>query len=753
MKKVYIILLLLFSTAFIWQSNYCYGLQRPILLTSSGHLSEDMLLIRLKWTADEIYSIKGFRVMLKKESRSEFDLFADLDISDHLIVRNGDTLSVSLTKKNSGYSSGDYDIYIESYDYNNNTSNSNVIRFYISDSKQDVVYFTSEIPETGFVGEQLSFSVKAESNSTSPILYNAISIPDGMEFSNNTGGIYWIPTNNGYFSFTIEAYLEQNPEMKVRETWQINIFQCKNMGSFDVFIKDESEEPIIKGICELYEMIDDSLQLVAESLPNEDGVARFNDIDEREYYLLLNGNVNMEKVFFSEWYNNSSVPEYATPIYGKCGSVVPVWTQVERYPEFNEYHVSGKVTNDNGNSVSEAMIRFFGINPYDEDSFVAHASVDENGRFSLALSNEYKYYVYCYSLNDGNNSTAKPSFSSIFYDNAPNLMEADLLELHSDIDDLDFVLETREDQSNLLSGKCTDPNGNPITYANVSAFRISPDEYGEYNFETYSVCTDKNGRFCFFDLLPGDYIIYSTSHRYDKSIASYYNGNSEDVYTWNEAESIVIESNENYEIGNIVLSESAGSFGLSKIVGYISTNKNSIKKSNDPLDSYPLNGANIYLINHTTGWVGYTNTNPEGKFELSYVKEGKYSLIVDKVGYAEYSEKIGMVFDNEVISKNIFLSLEVATSFFERSDDMDYDLRVYPNPAKKHIQIEFLSYSNFAEIVITNTLGEIVSSRHYSTPVGLASINIGIENLPDSAYNISIKQADKTFNQIFIVYK
>ena len=746
MKKLYILFSFFILTGFAFSFIQLKAIEKPVLLEASGHFSDEILLIRLKWTADNIYSVKGFKVYLKESQKNEFDLFNDLSISNESIVKNGDTLSVSLTENNTDYDPGVYEMYVESYDHYGSSEVSNILKFTISSAEKDIIFFTSTPPDSAQVGHDLSFTIPAETNSYSDIKYRAISLAEGMEFNSNTGEIKWRPSDNGYFSFTIEAYLEQSPNIKVRETWQINVFRCDRSGQFDIRIIDEAEQPVTKGICELYEVINDTLTLVAEAMPNENGVANFKGIDKRTYYLRLNGVVNMEKIFFSEWYEDSSVPEYSKPIYGNCGSVITVTAKVERYPEFRDYQVSGRVIDEYGNPVPTAVVRFFAYSSYTNENYISHTAVDENGEYSISLSNEYKYIAYCYSYSDTSESNRRRESS--YYDNSGTLMEAELINLYSNKDNVDFVLKEIEPHNNSLTGRIVDDLSRPIPYSNVSLFIMTNDN----NYSARSVCADKNGRFAFYDILPADYILFAISLKNDNTIPAYLNSQNDNIYQWINAEYFKISENEEYDLGDIVLNETQSNYGLGKIQGYAFSEKNKIKKSEKSASGNPLNGANAFLIDENSGTVNYTNTNKEGKFEFFSVPAGDYSLIVDKVGYAPHEEKIGAVFDNDVITTNVYLSDELGASANNSLERHSF-IKIFPNPADDLINISIPSLDKNSYIIIYNSLGKEISSINFSVKGHNSFLPLDVSSYSEGVYFIKIIQGEEILTSSFIISK
>lgn len=71
---------------------------------------------------------------------------------------------------------------------------------------------------------------------------------------------------------------------------------------------------------------------------------------------------------------------------------------------------------------------------------------------------------------------------------------------------------------------------------------------------------------------------------------------------------------------------------------------------------------------------------------------------------------------------------------------------VYPNPSvnKAHININSTAYINGADVIITNALGSVVSSKNIDLFVGKNALLIDSENLPSGIYHVTISSSNNT---------
>ena len=702
-------LILLLTFLMIFYPENVLAEEKPELLSASGRISEDLILLQLRWTSSEMSNIKGFKVYLKRQAKSEFDMISNISINNGSLNKNGDTLTVSIGAPKGTYTFGFYDIYVSSVDHYNNERSSNILELEITDSQRDIVYFTSDLPENCYLGEELNAIITAESNSDNKVLYKTIDVPIGFSIDKNSGKISWIPNNSGYINITLEAYLESKPDIYVRNTWTVNVLKCRNPGSLVVSLVDTDGNPFEGGTCELYEYRLDSLVQVAEGNVDSSGNCHIGELDEREYLLYLNGTEIMEKIFISEWYNDSRYIEFAEPVIVNCGKQTSIVANLIRYPKFDEYEISGLVLDDFGNPIKNTIVRFYGSSMITDESFISNAMVDSLGKYSIILSSEYEYFAYCFTyLNDDDELLI-----SQYYKDASNVMEARKLHLTRNLNDINFTIDSPLLTDNTLFGSVKDTYDKPISFANVSAFKI--DDY-ENNYPCRSVSTAIDGSFTFNNLQSGKYILFTVPLRNNYIIPTYLSTENYPELIWENAQIInIVESNQHGPF-DIIVDRAGISLGKSVIEGYVFDIGGVIKESHNPLlNSEPINGANLYLIEEGMNTIKYTNTDEEGAFNFANVGNGTYRLIVDKVGYATYIKDFGNIYEGSFITENIFLSDEMASRVKYNSNIITARIKVTPNPASNSISVALLDEGNIEQVTICNIQGfELIRTQKIS---------------------------------------
>jgi hypothetical protein len=728
------------------QAQRAMALSEPHLLSASGMISEDLMLLQLRWTSPEMSNIKEFRVYLKEKTKNNFDMICDISINNNDLMKNGDTLTVSIGTPLASHAFGWYNIYVGSVDNYNIEKTSNILEFEIKDSQRDMIYFTSDLPEKCYMGESLSTIISAGSNTQNNILFKVNDAPNGFTIEKYSGRINWVPDSNGYFEITLEAFLENKPDVYVRNTWLVNVLKCKTGGSLEITIKDMNGNSIEDGACELYEYQLDSLFLVTQGKIGLNGKCELKDLDEREYLLYLNGTNIVDKIFVSEWYSNSKYAEHSEPIKVYCGNRTSIEANVIRYPKFDEYEVTGNVTDEDGAPVQNAFVRFYGSSVMSNESSISNALVDSLGNYSITLSNEFTYFAYCFSYKNEVLYEDDIQYISEYYDNVPNIMEARTIFLDDDLDGINFRLEKADLTNNSVYGYVIDSYDNPISFANVSAFCLDEDS----KYQCQSVSTGKDGYFSFIHLKPGQYILFAVPIN-NNSIPNYLNSESRSEFYWGNAQIISISENNEYGPYEIITEGTGINLGNAEIEGFVFADQGEIKGSDDlPMSGKPINGANVYLVEENMNTIKYTNTNEDGSFSFANISNGSYTLIVDKVGYALYIREFGNIYDGDFIMENVLLSNDLLSSVTNNYELNSSEILVTPIPASDFIHVSTISGERIKNIKLLD-----INGITQMIPIHFIrdDVQIDVSNLSNGVYFLIVELDEKHIQISVCIYK
>lgn len=140
-------------------------------------------------------------------------------------------------------------------------------------------------------------------------------------------------------------------------------------------------------------------------------------------------------------------------------------------------------------------------------------------------------------------------------------------------------------------------------------------------------------------------------------------------------------------------------------------------------------GAYVYLDYHT---VGQTPINITG------IKEGKYSLVVQKRGYDRYTKTVA-VKDGDVLNISVNLSI--------KSKDID-DLRVVSSPSQADLVVDGEGYGKTPQTAVGLDVGKvkvIVSKAGYESVIAMVGIkkdrttHLNVKLTPKSSHGLMIK--------------
>lgn len=271
--------------------------------------------------------------------------------------------------------------------------------------------------------------------------------------------------------------------------------------------------------------------------------------------------------------------------------------------------VSGQVKYDNNEPISNNYVCFYCVN----NSSWYYTSTSIDGSYSIQIG-QGSYYIYAgVYYNIGNAWT----FRNQYYNNKQNLQDADLLEVNSNITNINFTFPVLQVGS--ISGKVRDAE-TQTQLSNVF-ISVSTAEPGDSSF----IGTDQNGDYS-IQVFEGDYILFA----YDDG---YYQQFYKDAYNTFDAIPVTVGS-DNLNVTGIDFNLTKPLTGTNIISGFV----------RDKSTYYPLFNAVVCAIPVSGGNSIESKTGYDGKFILRDIKNGDYVLLFYKDNYVSQFYKS----DNEI---------------------------------------------------------------------------------------------------------
>jgi hypothetical protein len=253
---------------------------------------------------------------------------------------------------------------------------------------------------------------------------------------------------------------------------------------------------------------------------------------------------------------------------------------------------------------------------------------------------------------------------------------------------------------------------------------------------------DTLGYYYFYEVPSGKYLtkarLQASSVNYGAFMPTYFRN----AYDWNDAEEIVIGSENNWEC-NVQLRPSDGfGSGDGQILGRISYDTSNFSRT--PI---PAQNIEIVLLNPLGDFLTCRLSDTDGYFDFGSVPYGTYQLFPDVAGILTTPMYVTLSADKPLISdvNMVIFPMEITFSINENSSAyIDNALVIYPNPVTREARISLdVKKASGITAMITDLSGKIVSSFETILPQGKQEIFLPVGNLPSGLYQVILIPEDK----------
>lgn len=641
---------------------------------------------------------------------------------------------------------GSYEVTLTSTSKDGNSLPSDPSYFFVDNEKYGYLYFTETPAQKASINQKYESYIKAESYYKETVInYELIEGPQGMTIGKENGKIEFTPTTSGYVNFLIKAYDKSETNNYIDFYGTIYVSSCQTFGKITgtLTFSNNVEKP--GGIVFAYSSNPNDSVYIQNSFTAEVSPNGFfsMEVDKGEYYLYFMPYGPDEYGYYQgEWYKDALTIETAEIIEVDCGQNVEVTWTVGDETEYTKYKVSGYVKLNDGSPLANSYVNFESI--FDEKDttnygyryYSRSVSTNENGYYEVILPDAFKYMAYAFAFGaDGRAYRAK------YWDDTYDPSEATPIELTSDLSNINFTFkkEDFEIQDGSISGVITNTDDEALSNAFVVAFLVNPydDRNKEEVYEGFAALTNDDGEY-YFDYLPyGEYIIaaFTLGSEY---VPGFFTIKSTPAFTWEDATIIKHDGYTPIKDVNVVLTRMEEKQGVGNINGKISSLGGGIKNERE---GQAISGATVLLIGEDGVANKYSKSANDGKYNLNNLANGKYQLIVDKVGYLSHKEWVEVKNSEILNGHNIELFPIDVTSV---DDNITIEnITAYPNPASANVNLQFDAISNNVTIEVYNLMGMKQLSIEKNTVIGNNLISLNVENLTIGQYLIKIIDANK----------
>lgn len=626
---------------------------------------------------------------------------------------------------------GEYDIAVRAY--STCEEDAYEIQKFVIKVKQGKDFVVLEVsdmfPMVLNLGESVTVKLSAYSNVKCPIKFQLMTNNAEVRLDPDQGILLITAKTPGVITFGIKAYLECNEKV-----FDIKQFAVKVIGevkpcayiSGECFYNDNT--PVDYGVVSAW--LTDKNEKVPPVIRTEVRNGGYQmELPEGKYYLTIEG-----KDFYKEWYEDAKTMKEATIIGIECDNRYQFDFIVEKIPQPKKYIVTGSVLDEDTKEPILAMVEFLAVETLynQKNSNVGRfaTKTDEKGNYKIELPNTFTYIAQAVSMMNS------IWYETEFYDGVQSPMEADIIELTKNIDNINFLLKRIDINTNGFAGQVKNENGDGIKSFMI-AYLVEPED-DDFKVKDYkrTVETNDNGEFYFNNLVYGKYVILSIPM--DRMyLPGYYNQNGIVVQKWRESTLIGVGENMIDMVFEFIHQEREGRGGIMKVEGKVINRGGFIGKADGVLESgAPLPGAFVFVKDDNGLIADFGFSNSEGSFSLAELGQGEYKLTADLVGFDSYEGSIDSDYEKGEISAVTIMLSQQPSSVDEFTPVSE--LTVYPQPASSVINIAFESKSDNANVQIINSLGTVVRTMNAKTNSGSTKLHIEIGMLPAGAYLVRI---------------
>jgi hypothetical protein len=132
---------------------------------------------------------------------------------------------------------------------------------------------------------------------------------------------------------------------------------------------------------------------------------------------------------------------------------------------------------------------------------------------------------------------------------------------------------------------------------------------------------------------------------------------------------------------------------------------------------------------------------------------GLYNIVFETTSYASNVRFLGTFTQDDIIDYYYINIVDNTTFTIDKYDISSFDLRdVFPNPASKNVEIQFISGSTDDIILnVYNLLGEVQESLIIKSVLGINTINLSLSSFKNGLYLYSINNGNQVLTKRMMV--
>ena len=431
-------------------------------------------------------------------------------------------------------------------------------------------------------------------------------------------------------------------------------------------------------------------------------------VDTGTYFVRAEGSLtpSLVPMYQPEWFDNVTEVAQATPVVVTTGSKFTANFGLARYVRPTYVSIQGTVTDTLGQPLRRATVVI--LRSFQEVTALTAtaslivgadvASLDVDGVgfcrgvvWSGPTDSLGKYQARVLTGHGYIALAAKWGYVPEYYNNKPDPLLADVINVTADVKDINFSLASNPLLHNSVSGVVRDSAGTGVPSI-VVLIPVTPSPQA---LKMRFGHTDSTGAYTVGEVVSGTYVIMAVP--FQGYAPAFFKAGAYGVMHWQQADKVVVSGDvSGIDIGVVPVHSN----GFVRFRGRILAG------------GLPLGGARVMATTATGDLVGCSVTESTGQYTLEALPQGSVTITADRENYATSQRAVNVTANQyEVTGLDFALTAQGATDVATgTSVPTTYQLgQNYPNPFNPSTTITFdLPVSGIATLKVFNTLGQEV---------------------------------------------
>jgi len=371
-------------------------------------------------------------------------------------------------------------------------------------------------------------------------------------------------------------------------------------------------------------------------------------------------------------------------------------------------------------------------------------SVNSNNNLDYSFSDQSQGNPYLWQWDFGDGSTSSSQNPNHIYAQAGNYSVSLKITTQSCID-------STTQQITVLPNSNT---GSLLVYAYADSNYLDNSMIYLYQFDSLSgtiqlsdssSATNVQGvtYYNFPNISQGYYYVYAKILNNSSAFGNFYNTWMPNTIYSQNADSILVNSNNAYTYIQMAKSSVSYPFGNGSISGTV--------KSKNTGTNTPLSQVDVFLLLNDSNIITKTTTNQAGEYAFNNLAFGTYYIHPEIIGKITQNKKVTIDFENTDEDSASFIvdGKQIVAGITSKYNVLS-ELIIYPNPVKDNLYIQSnLDWNIKIKIEILDIQGRLLYSDDYYLYTNTQK-NIALSNLSKGLYFINLRSNNNSITKKFI---